>query len=392
MHVTHVFHSYHPALGGMERVVQKLAEEQSRMGHEVHAVTSTLWSEDEPRCETVNSVRVDRVRAFRLHYPDLAYPLNASQDVLRNSDVVHVHSQNSLFNVAIAKRAKKIGKPIVMEFLAVDYLSSHTNPLIKLLGGFYQQRIQSQAAKLADYAITLNERDHTTLKRKYGLESKIVPHGIDEKYLKEPRDDSLFREKHGVPSRNIIAYVGRAHPSKGLDTLIKALPIVEREVDDFAVVIAGSGSRFYVRRLNTLAKRLKVDRRINLLGYIGEAEKMALLDSSKIFVFPTRHFGEAYPLVVDEAHARDVPVVATKVGTLPCRIKHMETGLLVPPDDPSTLAKAIISLLKNHDLIDSIRERLRTAKRSLLTWGQVCERLDSVYNDVRQSARQGTTP
>lgn len=386
MRITHVFHNYYPVLGGMERVVRRLAEEQVRMGYDVHVITSTIGVTG-PREDTVNGVHIHRVKAIQLHYADLVYPTDCPERVLKESDVVHVHSQNSLFNIAIAKVAKRIGKPLVIDFLALDYLNSHTNPLITFFGGYYQKRIQREAVKLVDDAITLNERDYGILKDKYGVESRVVPHGIDEEYLTKPKDDSVFREKNGIYSGNVVAYVGRVHPSKGLDTLIEAVSLAVHEVDDFIVVIAGGGSKSYRAKLDKLVKKLGVERKVKLLGYITEDEKISLLDSSKVFVFPTRHFGEAYPLVVDEAYARGVPIVAMKVGVLPYRVKHMETGILVPPDDPLSLAKAVVAMLKDHDLYGRICVAVRSVKGSLVTWMQVCERLDAIYESAMKLAR-----
>jgi len=382
MKIAHIFHSYYPVLGGMERVVQRLAEEQARMGHEVHVITSTFRMQRGLGEEAVNGFRIHRVKVVCFHYPDLAYPVDRLKQVLREMDVVHVHSQNSLFNIIVAKRAKRIGKPLVIDFLALDYLNSHTNPLIRFLGGYYQVRIQREAVKLVDEAITLTKRDYRILKEKYGVESKIVSHGIDEEYLTKPKDDRVFREKYGVSSGNVVAYVGRAHPSKGLDTLIEAASFAVHEVDDFLVVIAGGISKPYKEKLSRLTKKLGIECEVKLLGYISEDEKISLLDSSKAFVFPSRHFGETYPLVVDEAYARGIPIVATKVGVLPYRVEHLETGILVPPNDPSSLAKAMVTLLKDEGLLASMRKGLQSVKGSLLTWRQVCARLDNIYEDV----------
>ena len=385
MKICHIYHHYHPVLGGLERVVQKIAEEQAKEGDEVHVVTSTLGSKDERREETVNDVHIHRLRAIRLHYPDLMYPLDRSRHVFEDSDVLHVHSQNSLFNIAMGKRAERIGKPVVIDFLGLDYLNSHTNGLIRFFGRSYQEIMQRKAANIADSAVTLNERDHRILEKKYRLESKVVPHGIDEGYLKKPKDDRLFREKYDLYDRNVVAYVGRVHPSKGLETLVKAAPLVAREVDSFMVVIAGGGSTYYKQKLTRLAEKLGVEHVFDFLGYVGEAEKLSLLDSTKVFVFPTRHFGEAYPLVVDETYARGVPIIATKVGVLPQRIKDMQTGILVPPDNPSTLARAISALLKDDKLLTRMRVNIQSVRRTLLTWRQVCKELDKIYQDAREN-------
>lgn len=367
----------------MERVVQRLAEEQAREEHKVYVVTSMApGSRGKPREESVDGVHVCRVEAIRIYYPDLSYPIRYPERVLKKSDVVHVHSQNSLFNVILAKRAKRRDRPIVVDFLALDYLKSHVNPLIRFFGGWYQERVQREATNLVDRAVTLNVRDYHILKEKYRLESSIVPHGIDEKYLVKPKDDNVFRKNFGVYDENIVTFIGRVHPSKGVDTLIEAVSLIVHEVDDFIVIIAGSGSGFYSERLSELAKKLGVEQKVRFLGYISENEKISLLDSSRALILPTQHFGEAYPLVIDEAYARGVPIVATQVGVLPYRIKHAETGILVPPDNPSSLAKALVNLLKDDDLFARMHKKLQTAKGSLLTWKRIVRMLDSIYEDI----------
>jgi len=380
MRIVHIFHNYYPVIGGMERVIQRLAEEQVRIGHEVHVVTSVHGAGGRPREEELNGVYVHRVRGWRLHYPDLTVPLEVPGKLLKHTHVVHVHSQSSLFNMVLARHAKGLGKPLVMDFLALDYLKSHTNPLIRYLGGYYQEKLQREAVKLVDKAITLNERDQHILKEKYGVESTVIPHGIDEKYLTKPKDERLFREKYGVYEEDIVAYVGRIHPSKGLDVLIKAVPLIAHEVNNFTVVIAGGGSEVYRRSLLMLTRNLKVEDKVRILGYISEDEKISLLDASRVFVFPTQHFGEAYPLVVDEAYARGIPIITTNVGALPWRVRHLKTGMIVHPDSPSSLADALTDLLNNDDLFKKMRKNIERLKARLLVWRKVCRKIDKIYN------------
>jgi len=95
-----------------------------------------------------------------------------------------------------------------------------------------------------------------------------------------------FREKYEFYEENVIAYIGRIHPSKGLDVLVKALPLIAREAGDFTVVIAGGGFEAYSRSLLKLAEKLRVEDKVRILGYICEEEKISLLDASKIFVPP----------------------------------------------------------------------------------------------------------
>jgi len=380
MRIAHVVHTYFPRIGGIERAVQHLAEEQVKLGHDVTVITSNVDIVGSPKEEMINDVYIHRIKALQFYYPDLTVPKESCKELLKRTDVVHIHSQNSLFNIIMGRQAKNVGKPIVMDFLALDYLKSHANPLIRLFGGCYQEWVQHEAVKLVDKAITLNEKDQRILREKYGVESTVVPHGIDERYLTKPKDERTFREKYEVYEENIIAYIGRIHPSKGLDVLVKALPLIAREAEDFTVVIAGGGSEAYRRSLLGLAKKLRVEDKVRILGYICEDEKISLLDASKILVLPTRHFGEAYPLVVDEAYARGVPLVVADAGALPCRVKHLETGMLVKMNNPKSLAEAVIALLTNDDLYSKMREKVKKVK--ILTWRQVCERISKIYEDI----------
>jgi len=378
MRILHIVDFYYPKLGGLEIAVQRLAEEQVKLGHEVKVITSDIGASDRLREEVINEVEVIRVRSTKLLYDDLTIPLE-KPPLVKDVDVIHVHTQNSLFCLKIAQYAKKLGKPLIYQFIAVDYTKEDLRPAIKILGSLYQELIQRKAISLANKVITLNYRDYYLVWRKFNIKPYVVPHGIDERYLKKPKDEHVFKEKHKINTENVVSYVGRLHPSKGIDVLIRAIPLIMREVDDFVVVIAGRGSRFYEERLVKLAKRLGVEHKVKFLGYVSEDEKISLLDSSKILVLPTRHFGEAYPLIIDEAYARGVPVIATRIGALPYRVRHMETGLLIPPVDPLSLAKSIVVLTKNRGLFTRIRENLLRVRESILTWRHVCEKLDKIY-------------
>jgi glycosyltransferase involved in cell wall biosynthesis len=95
-------------IGGIENVVRALAENMTKLGHEVHVVASTFGADGRPREEVINRVHVHRVRSLRLGYPDLTYPLDCPVDILKNADIVHMFSQNSLFNTIVGGRAKKV--------------------------------------------------------------------------------------------------------------------------------------------------------------------------------------------------------------------------------------------------------------------------------------------
>jgi len=373
MIIVHVHHSYYPVIGGLERAVQKLAEAQAELGHEVHVITSATGVKKRPHHEEVNKVHVHRVRALKPHYPDLTIPREIPLELLKSADIVQGWSQNSFFTYNVIKRTKRLGKPVVMYFLGVDYLRDHYNSLIRIFGYKYQTWITRRVAKIVNLALTTNEFERKVLREKYGIEAIVVPHGVDEVYLKTPNMAEQFREKYRIKGR-IVAYIARIHPTKGLDLLIRAFAEVVRQVPDAVLVIAGKGDEGYLRKCLRLAEKLGIRDMVRYPGYISEEDKIALIDASEVVVLPTRHAGESYPLLLDEVASRRRPMVVTNVSkALASRAK--ELGLIVTPSDVHSIALSIIKVLTG-------LEGCTYKEHRVYTWGEIAQKLLEVYRRV----------
>jgi glycosyltransferase involved in cell wall biosynthesis len=376
MKIVHVSHHYYPVIGGLERAVQSLAIELARLGHEVHVVTSKYGAEDRPREEVINSVYVHRVKALRLYYPDLTYPLEYPKNILKDADVIICWSQNSYFTYRICRYAKDIGKKLAVYFLGIDYLRYHYNPFIRVFGYIYQKFITHKMVNIADIAFVTNEYEMKLLKEKYPINAIILPHGIDEKYLKMPNMAENFKEKYNIKDR-IIAYIGRIHPTKGIELLIRAFAKVAMKMPDTILIIAGSGNERYLEKCANLSKKLGIKEKIKFIGYISEEDKIALIDASNVIVLPTKHAGESYPLLVNEVLARKKRLVITR-GSIAS--KWVEEGGIarVVDADSQELAQAIIDELnfENYIIIDSNR----TMK--VLTWRDVAYKLLNFLQQV----------
>jgi glycosyltransferase involved in cell wall biosynthesis len=81
-------------------------------------------------------------------------------------------------------------------------------------------------------------------------------------------------------------------------------------------------------------------------------------------------------MIISEAWARSKAVIATRVGGIPYRVKHMENGLLVPPKDPKALAEAIIMLLQNKELAIKLGVE---GRKEIMTWREIAMKMLSVY-------------
>ncbi len=374
MKIVHIHHHYWPVVGGLENAVKALAEEQARLGHEVHVVTSAYGAEGRPREEEINGVYVHRVKAVRLMgYPDLTYPLELP-DLFKDADVAHGHSQNSLFTMRMLQHAKKRGVKTAIHFMAVDALGDHPNPVIRVLGPLYARKNTLKAVEVADLKLAKSFRDMEILKSRYGVvDLYYVPDGVNERLLNAPNMAELFRDRYAVHEPFVI-YIGRLHPLKGVDLLIRAMTYVTKEAKEAKAVVIGPGNQ---RPYRDLAHRLGVSNSVVFLGYVDEDIKIGALDASTALVLPSvSDYVEAFSIVTSEAWARQKPVIASAVGELKYRVKNMVNGVLVPSRDPKTLAKAITTLINDQKLA----QRLGSNGREYVkTWGEVANLLLTYY-------------
>jgi glycosyltransferase involved in cell wall biosynthesis len=143
--------------------------------------------------------------------------------------------------------------------------------------------------------------------------------------------------------------LGRLHPNKGFDVLIRAIA----RVPAAHLVIAGEGPERTA--LETLARREHVAGRVHLIGW--RTDTAALLAASTLFVCPSRH--EPLGNVVLEAFSARRAVVAASVSGPAELIEHGRNGVLVPPEDPAALAGAISALLEDRAGTDRLASAAR---------------------------------
>ena len=353
-----------PNSGGIEVAISKLAEMQVARGHEVHVVTAKRGSA--PGEQIVNGVHVHRVRSLELLYPDLTIPLDVPVSTIRRADIVHAHSQNSYFSLRVAEEARRQGVPVAFHLMALDALGDHPNPLVRLLGPAYASRAARKAIEVASVTMVKSGWDLERA-RALGADPVLVPDGVSDVLLSLPRDPEAGRELTGL-SEPYFAYVGRLHPLKGIEVLVRALAEARRMGVEVGVAIAGPGDPTpYLR----LAERLGVAGHVRFLGYVSEEQKAHLIDGAVALVVPSvSNYVEAYSIAASEAWARGRPVIASAVGALRYRVRDGVNGLLVPPRDPRALASAMARLAASPEEADRMGE---AGRPEALSWSQVYE-------------------
>ncbi len=182
-----------------------------------------------------------------------------------------------------------------------------------------------------------------------------------------PRRDSYIPDK--AP---LLLALGRLHEDKAFDVLMKAMT----RLPDAYLWLAGDGP--LRQELESQAESLGVKHRVRFLGWRDDVA--ALLAACDVFICPSRH--EPLGNVVIEAWAHSAPVVAADSLGPGVLIKHMETGLLAPVDDPISLAEAVNYLLGDSEMCSRLVKEGLAAYESEFTESMVVEKYLDFFNTI----------
>lgn len=257
--------------------------------------------------------------------------------LIKNYDVVHLHypCYGNAMMVALS-RALGNKKPLVISYHMDTLGRGLRQPVFafhsKFLAPGFLRRADKIAVASRDYA------EHSLLAKIPGLMDKVVeiPFGIDSE-----RFHPAVEKNEGSKNILFVGGLDEQHYFKGLDMLLEALV----KIPGARLTVVGSGNlvKFYARR----AFDLKIDERVIFAGKVSDEELPEYYREADVFCLPSLDRSEAFGMVIMEASASGVPVVASDIPGVRTAVKNNETGLLVKPGDPVVLAVALKSILDN---------------------------------------------
>ena len=184
---------------------------------------------------------------------------------------------------------------------------------------------------------------------RHGAPVSLIYNGIDLARYDQMVPCCTLREEYGLPPEGpLVGVVARLEQEKGHPTLIDAWPRVLASFPAATLLMIGEGSR--LDALTTQVRDLGLERSVIFTGRRDDVPEVT--KSLDVAVLPS--YREAQGLTILEAMALSRPVVASNVGGIPEMIEDGRTGLLVRPHDPTALADAILRLLRDHPLADTL--------------------------------------
>ncbi|NIZ01288.1 glycosyltransferase family 4 protein [Thalassospira lucentensis] len=156
-----------------------------------------------------------------------------------------------------------------------------------------------------------------------------------------------------------LLYLSNLFRAKGIETLIKATAAVIKNGIAVTLDIAGAPGDISAQELHSMLNDHGIADIAAYHGPVNADQRMALFNAVDLFVFPSNYPNEAQPLVVLEAMAAGVPVIASNIATLPEFVRAGETGWLCEPNDPNSLAKTITQAINTPDQTDAMAKAAR---------------------------------
>ncbi len=291
-------------------------------------------------------------------------------------DVVHTHTTKAGILGRLAANQAKV--PHVIHSPHGHIFHGYFNPvLIKLY-----VMLETMAARWTQKTITLTEKE----KKEYlalGIgvpgEYECIYNGIDvDKYCDPDLSVKAERRRLNISTTaTVLLTVGRLVHVKGHRHLLEAVASMGHEESaDVHCLIIGDGD--LREELESQAHELGISEKISFLGHQNNITPFLMI--SDLFVLPS--LNEGFGLVVIEAMASGLPIIATNVGGVPEIVKDGETGILVSPGESSALKNGILTLLKDREILRQIGNQNRERVQREFSLKQMNDKVEKLYDEV----------
>jgi glycosyltransferase involved in cell wall biosynthesis len=176
---------------------------------------------------------------------------------------------------------------------------------------------------------------------------QIIPHGIDQKFIKQ--NEKVYSQNHPIT----FGFAGSLIQHKGVDVLLRAFHQIQNV--EAKLEIYGSGMDFYVDYLKKFSIN---DQRITFHGKYESEQLAEVMENIDVLVAPSLSY-ENYPLVLHEALASHVPVIATDLGGMAEKITDEINGYTFKPGDPADLRKKMDVIIRNPNVLNPMKTNIK---------------------------------
>jgi glycosyltransferase involved in cell wall biosynthesis len=357
--VVHVTAHYPPFLGGLEKVVEALALNRKTQGLEVDVLTS--WDRPPRAGGPGEADFVRRLRSWEVAHTAIIPGLPAELLKLPERSVVHLHVAQAFVPEVVYAAHLLRGLPYVAHL----HLDVGPSGWAGFMLRAYKPLMLGPVLRAAATVVAFTDEQRSIVASKYGVDPAriaVIPNGVDETFF--------YAGQRVLHSKPRLLFVGRLCVQKNLLLFLRALDGVSEQ---FETTLVGEGE------LEAELKQAVGDLRLHNVRFHGRADGAELRElyrNADVFVLPSER--EGMPLVLLEALAMALPIVATDIAGSRDVVLHGQNGILAPLGDSSALRQALLRVTGDPDSYRRMSEMSRHLA-SRYSWRTVGAEFERVY-------------
>lgn len=394
MKIAHIVCRFPPYYSGMGTVVFETAVELAKRGHSVEVITPDYYEEQEikpveaeiEKTHTPNLQKdIDFVKRLEptITYGNAARLPNLDAE-LEQFDIVHLHYP--FFGTAnLVRRWKKKNphKPLVITYHMDTRASGLIGLFFKLYATYYLPKILTVADKIIassfDYA---RVSDAAKLFSNNPNKWVELPFGVDTKRFYPAPIDPNFIVSQGLnPELPTVLFVGgmdQAHFFKGIMVLLEALLLAKNTGKPVQAILVGDGELRADYELK--AQGLGVAELVVFAGRVSDQDLPTYYQNADLVILPSTTVGEAFGMVLLEAYASGVPVVASDLPGV--RTVAAEAGTIFTPGNPQELCRILCEYFGPEVDHAAWRSAARAVAENKFSWPFIVGQLEKIYSDL----------
>jgi len=212
---------------------------------------------------------------------------------------------------------------------------------------------------------------------------EVIPNGVNPRELTRCTQSDIreMRQMYAPNGERLLFFVGRIVYEKGLQVLLRAMPIILDKYPNTRLLIAGKNSQ----EMLPMVRRLGIEPAISILGFISDAKRDCIYQFVNAAVFPSLY--EPFGIVALEAMALNCNVIASDAGGLGEVVRHKQTGLTTMPNNPQSIAWAVDQLFRFPQQAGQRRRWATYRVRTQYNWHRIAQLTAEVYAEIHHERR-----
>ena len=370
--------SYRPYTSGVVRSIETFTNELIQLGHQVYIFAPQYKDcEKEPGVFRYASVPSPTNQDFSLPIP---ISLKARPLVKKlGLDIIHVHSPFLMGRLG-ARLARLERIPLVYTYHTLYDKYVHYVPFAQDISSKVVQKLATDFSNRCDLVIVPTGIIGDVI-RQNGVKTSIVniPTGIEIRGYEEG-DPHWLKATYNIPQNNrILLFVGRIGQEKNIEFLIRAFDQVQKKEPATTLVLVGGGPQ--EQELKELVQTLGIEEKVIFTGTLDKKHVIDCYLGSDLFVFAS--VTETQGLVIGEAKAAGLPVVAIDAFGVKEMVEHGRSGYLTPLNEGEFVDR-ILTLLRDHQLYSRMSTAAKEEAQEISA--EACAlRLVKAYQEIRHS-------